>query len=93
MNNLPKNLTSGVQHAENKCESAGTMELSRESIGDCEVFLRQVLQSFDLCSRNMHFQCCMSLQGTLGGDFDNFAASSESTAWKLFWKTIQDQVE
>ena len=29
----------------------------------------------------------MLLQGTLGGDFDIFAASDESTAWMLFWKT------
>ena len=29
----------------------------------------------------------MFLQGTLGGDFDIFAASSESTAWVLLWKT------
>ena len=29
----------------------------------------------------------MLLQGTLGGDFDIFAASGESTAWVLLWKT------
>ena len=29
----------------------------------------------------------MLLQGTLGGDFDTFAASGESTAWVLLWKT------
>ena len=29
----------------------------------------------------------MILQGTLGGNFDTFAASSESTAWVLLWKT------
>ena len=29
----------------------------------------------------------MVLQGTLGGNFDIFAASSESTAWVLLWKT------
>ena len=34
----------------------------------------------------MHFQCCVLLQGTLGGDFDIFAASGESTAWVLLWK-------
>ena len=31
-------------------------------------------------------QCCMILQGTLGGNFDIFAASGESTAWVLLWK-------
>ena len=36
---------------------------------------------------NMHFQCCMLLRGTLGRDFDIFAASGESTAWVLLWKT------
>ena len=34
----------------------------------------------------MHFQCCGLLQGTLGGNFD-IAASCESTAWVLLWKT------
>ena len=29
----------------------------------------------------------MLLQDTLGGDFDIFAASGESTAWVLLWKT------
>ena len=29
----------------------------------------------------------MLLHGTLGGDFDIFAASGESTAWVLLWKT------
>ena len=28
----------------------------------------------------------MLLQGTLGGDFDIFAASGESTVWVLLWK-------
>ena len=36
---------------------------------------------------NVHFQCCLLLQGTLGYDFDIFAASGESTAWVLLWKT------
>ena len=29
----------------------------------------------------------MILQGTLGGDFDIFAVSGESTAWVLLWNT------
>ena len=29
----------------------------------------------------------MTQQGTLGGNFDIFAASGESTAWVLLWKT------
>ena len=36
---------------------------------------------------NMHFQCCLILQGTLEGNLDIFAASGESTAWVLLWKT------
>ena len=36
---------------------------------------------------NMLFECCIILWGTLGGKFDIFAASGESTAWVLFWKT------
>ena len=36
---------------------------------------------------NMQFECCMILQGTLGNNFDIFAASGESTAWVLLWKT------
>ena len=35
----------------------------------------------------MQFECCLILQGTLGGNFDIFAASGESTAWVLLWKT------
>ena len=41
---------------------------------------------------NMQYQCCMILQGTLGGNFDIFAASGEPTAWVLLWKTVQDQL-
>ena len=29
----------------------------------------------------------MLLQGTLGGDFDIFAANGESTAWAILWRT------
>ena len=36
---------------------------------------------------NMQFECCIILQGTLGGDFDIFAASGGSIAWVLVWKT------
>ena len=51
-------------------------------------FLRQVQrifprmwQSFDVnFLPNVHFQCCVFLQGTLGPFFDIFAASGESTA-------------
>ena len=36
---------------------------------------------------NVRFLCCMLLQGTLGYDFNIFAASGESIAWVLLWKT------
>ena len=36
---------------------------------------------------NMQFECFLISQGNLGGNFDIFAASGESTAWVLFWKT------
>ena len=36
---------------------------------------------------NMHSECCIILQGTLGCKFDIFAASGEFTAWVLLWKT------
>ena len=36
---------------------------------------------------NMQFQCCMILQGSPRGDSDIFAASGQSTAWVLLWKT------
>ena len=36
---------------------------------------------------NMSLHCCTLLQGTLSGNFDIFAASDDSTAWVLFWKT------
>ena len=46
-------------------------------------------QSYDVnFLPNVHFQCCLLLQGILGGDFDIFAASGESTAWVLLWKTL-----
>ena len=41
---------------------------------------------------DLHFQCCMLLQGTLGGNFDIFAASSESTAWVLCGKPAHEQL-
>ena len=41
-------------------------------------------ESIDNCKR---FFQHMLLQSTLGGNFDIFAASDDSTAWVLFWKT------
>ena len=36
---------------------------------------------------NMQFECSMILKGSLGSNFDIFAASGGSTAWVLLWKT------
>ena len=86
---FPANMTADVQYATNKCESLGSGKqlilhgkssaLARKLSPHMAVFGRHFLPK-------MQFQCCMLLQGTLGGDFDIFAASGESTAWVL-WKT------
>ena len=65
-----------------------TIDPSRESIGNCKGFFPAYESLRRHFLQNVHFQCCVLLQGTLGGDFDIFAASSgESTAWVLLWKT------
>ena len=89
MSNLPKNKAEVVQHAINKCESLGTgkqlilhgnsSEVAKEFSPHMAVLRRHFLP-------NMQFECCMILQGTLGGNFDIFAASGESAAWVLLWK-------
>ena len=89
MSSLPKKLTADVQYAINKCESLGTGQqmilhgnpsaITRNFSPHMAVLRRHVLP-------NMHYQFCMLLQGTLGGDFDIFASSGESTAWVLLWK-------
>ena len=60
-----------------------TIDPSRESIGDFSPHMTVLRRHF--CP-SLHFQCCMSLQGTLGGNVDIFAASDESTAWVLLKK-------
>ena len=89
MSSSPKNLTADVQHAITRCESLGSGKLLsftgilRQLLG----IFHRMWQSFDVnFCRTCAFQCCMLLQGTLGYDFDIFAASGESTAWVLFWK-------
>ena len=53
--------------------------------GNSSAIARDVSQHAAVLRRNflanMHFQCCTLLQGTLGGKFDIFAASGESTCW------------
>ena len=65
-----------------------TIDPSRESFGTCEKFL----PAYGSFSTTFFCRACNSgaarlLQGTLGGDFDIFAASGESTVWVLLWKT------
>ena len=90
MSSIPKNLTADVQHTIDKCESLGSgkqlvLQGNSSSIAKdfspCMAVLRRHFLP------NAHLQCCMLLQGTLGGDFDIFAASGVSTAWVLLWKT------
>ena len=86
---FPKNMTADVQYALNKCESLGSgkqlilhgnpQAIAKDFSPHMAVLRRHLLP-------NMHFQCCRILQGALGGNFDIFAASGESTAWVLLWK-------
>ena len=94
MTSLPK-ITADVQHAINKSESLGSGEqvvlhgnpsaIAWDFSPHMAVLRRHFLP-------NMQFECCMILQGTLGSNFDICAASGESTAWVLLWKTVQDQL-
>ena len=75
MSSLPKILTADVQYAINKSESLGSgqrlilhwnpSEIAMDFSPHVAVLRRHFLP-------NMHSQRCMLLQGTLGGNFDNF---------------------
>ena len=88
---LPENLTADVHYAINQqVRNFGfreTIDPSRESIGICKGFFPVYGSLSTSFLPNVHFQRCMCLQGNLGHDFDIFAASGESTAWVLLWKT------
>ena len=48
----------------------------------------RIWQSLDVIFLpNMQLECCTILQDTLRDNFDIFAASGESSAWVLLWKT------
>ena len=90
LRSYPKNTTEDAQHAPEKMRVIGfkeTIDPSRESIGNCKGFLPHLSVLRCQVLPNVQFECCMILQGTLGGNFDIFAASGESTAWVLLWKT------
>ena len=84
----PKNITADVQHAVNKCESLGS---GKQLVfhGNPSVMANSFSPHLAVLRRHilpiMQFECCKILQGTLGGNFDIFAASGEHTAWILLW--------
>ena len=69
-----------------------TIDPSREYIGNCTGFFPAYGSPSTSFLPNMHFQCCVILEGNLGGNFDIFTASGESTAWMLLWKTRSRQI-
>ena len=85
-----ENMSADVQYAITKCESLGSGKrvtlygnpsaIAQDFFPHMPFLRRQFLP-------NMHLQCCMIIQCTLGGNFDVFAASGKSTAWVLLWKT------
>ena len=88
ISSLPRKLTADVQHATDKGESLGPgQQLILHLIPSALAakFSPHIAVRGRHFLPNMHFQCCMLLQGTLGGNFDIFAASGESTV--LLWKT------
>ena len=90
MSSLPKNMTADVRYAINKCESLGS---GKQLIlhGHPSAIAQDFSPHIAVLRRHflpiMQFQCCMILKGTLGGNFDIFAATSGSAAWVLLWKT------
>ena len=78
---LPEKLTADVHYAINKMRIFGfreTIDPSRESIGHLQgMFPRHMAVLRRHLLPNVHFQCCVLLQDTLGGDFDTFAPSGE----------------
>ena len=79
-----------VQHALNTCELMGS---GKQLIlhGNPSALAGNFSPHITVLRRHlllyMEFQWCMILQGTLGSNFNIFAASGESTAWVLHWKT------
>ena len=64
-----------------------TVDPSRESFGNFKDFFPHVAVLRRHFLPNVHFPCCVLLQGILGHDVDIFASSGECTAWVLLWKT------
>ena len=90
MSSLPKHTKADVQYAINKCESLGTgKQLIRHGNPSAitQVFSPHMAVLRRHLLPNLHFQCCMILCGTIGGNFDTITASGEYSAWVLLWKT------
>ena len=86
----PKNLTADVQHATNKCECLDPGQqliLHGNASAIAATFSPHVALLRRYSFTEYAFPVLHVIQGTLGGDFDIFAASGESTAWVLLWKT------
>ena len=90
LRSYPKNTTVDVQHALNKCESLGAQGNNWSFTGTHRQLQMIFSPHMAVVRRhflpNMQFECCLILQVTLGGNFNIFAASGESTAWVLLWK-------
>ena len=74
-----EHMTADVQDAMNKCESLGSGQqlfLHGKPPAIAKDFLPHMAVLRRLFLPNMHFQCCMLLHGTVGGNFYIFAASS-----------------
>ena len=91
MSSSPKNLTADVQHAFDKCESLGSgkqLTLHGNLSAITRIFSpHSAVSSTSFFAENAFPVLCVASGGTLGSDFDIFAASGESTAWVLLWKT------
>ena len=86
----PKNITADVPYAINERETLGSgKQLIRH--GNPSAIAKDFSSHMAVLRRhllpNMYFQWYLLLQGTLGGNFDIFAASDESLDWVLLWKT------
>ena len=64
-----------------------TIHPSRESIGNCKSFFPLYGRASTSFFTKYVLPLLHDASGTLGGDFDIFAASGESTVWVLLWKT------
>ena len=87
--NVPKKLTADVHYAINKCESLGRgKQLILHGINRrLQQHFLCIWQSFEVIFTECAFPVLCVTSRHLGYDIDIFAASGESTAWVLLWKT------